>query len=548
VNIPNESTHDKQLLVVDVFENEEVQIHPFLDMLLHPFRTMQGIFEYISAWFFTRKITALLPAIPVLIVIPSIFGLAFYGWLQDRETTSQRYAQLVDEEFKRSDKLAAKDAKSEQDPIFRHDEDLAPKQISPYAEMLMRRLIQNDSTDQRWRYLIATQFGQRKRLGQARQMMRKMAPLGTRGFSPAHAWLAVDTISRNGVRDRADLLELINDLEVAQSWSGTGPALHSLLAELLEKEGRVAEAIKVLESYSANEPNLLIQLVGIAQRQGRGQLADETAAQATKLLLSRMAEPRSADVDHINYVRLCLMMKSYDQAARQSIDSMKRFPESMAFPRLLSEAYRLKYLTTVNTAGNGIQCDMDLLDAALKADPTNPSVTEEVAKLLALGSSASANLTQALARQLDEGKATTMTHLLLANGALRESKLEEAIPHLEVAARQAPNSPIVLNNLAVALARHSKVNYQRARQLIDRAVAIAGPDPELLDSQGEIRLLSEDYVGAVQSLEAAIGVDGKRIKTREKLMVAYDKAGLKDMVTAQRKQIEKLKNAVPGNK
>ncbi len=168
------------------------------------------------------------------------------------------------------------------------------------------------------------------------------------------------------------------------------------------------------------------------------------------------------------------------------------------------------------------------------------AVSEEVARLLARGGKASPALREALNQQLADGQATTMTHLMLATRALKESKLEKAIPHLEVALRNAPNAPVVLNNLAVALCRVSPSNAPRARELIDRALRVSGPNAEMLDSQGEIRMASGDYVGAVESFESAVGLDGTRIATRRRLMEAYEKAGMKEMVTVQANKIREL--------
>ncbi len=106
--------------------------------------------------------------------------------------------------------------------------------------------------------------------------------------------------------------------------------------------------------------------------------------------------------------------------------------------------------------------------------------------------------------------------------------------------RNAPNAPVVLNNLALALCRVSPENAQRSRELIDRALRISGPNAEILDTQGEIRMASGDYVGAVESFESAVGLDGKRIATRRRLMAAYEKAGMKDMVPVQENKIREL--------
>jgi cytochrome c-type biogenesis protein CcmH/NrfG len=146
---------------------------------------------------------------------------------------------------------------------------------------------------------------------------------------------------------------------------------------------------------------------------------------------------------------------------------------------------------------------------------------------------------------LADGKSTTMTHLMLATHWLKKGDFALAIPHLEVANRKSPNAPVILNNLALALLRVSPDNAQTAKALIDHALKISGPHPEMLDSQGEVRMTAGDYVGAVESFESAIGLDGNRISTRKRLIEAYEKAGLKDLVPVQAQKIRDIEAANP---
>jgi tetratricopeptide (TPR) repeat protein len=510
------------------FQQEEYQPHPLLDMLMHPYRSMQALFEYISAWLFTRQFNSLLwLLVPALIVIPLCI-LILYGLYLRMGTLTNRYALLVDNELRQCDTGLREEAGL-----------LQEQEISPYGELLLRRFVQIQNSDSRSRYFVATQFGRRGRVGQARQMMRSIAPKAGRGVPQAHAWLAVDTITRGAVRDQSEKLDLINDLKNAVTWSGTGPALYGVLADLLESEGRAAEAVEILGNADRSDPGLLVRMTAMALRNNYKTEAQQAAETAHKLLKQRIAAHTVNELDILLLAQLWLVENQIDNALRVILDGQKRFPASKSLARLLSESYRLKYMKTVRNTKAGLECDVNLLDAALKADSSNPSVIEEVAKLLAVGGSASPTLTEALEQQLAQGQATTVTHLMVSNRLLSQGDLAAAIPHLEVALRQAPDSTIVLNNLALSLARLSASNLPRAQTLIERAVKLAPSNAELLDSQGEIRMLANDFVGAVQSLESAVGLDGKRINTRQRLMQAYLKAGMNDMAEVQKRLIQK---------
>ena len=86
-----------------------------------------------------------------------------------------------------------------------------------------------------------------------------------------------------------------------------------------------------------------------------------------------------------------------------------------------------------------------------ESDPANPSVLEKVGELAANELLSSERVTT-FRKLLASGKSTAISHLLLAIGHLRR-KLEQALVHLELAHGLAPNNPIILNNLALALAR-----------------------------------------------------------------------------------------------
>ncbi len=503
------------------------------DMLTNPFRTSQGFIEYCLAWMFTRQWSALLGFLPVLLILFSLGGLTLYGWSVDRNTLVKRYSKWSEEELS-EDKV----------PTTTNANELMKMEgVSQFGEVLLQRVLHLEKSDTRSRYLVALQMGNRGRRGQARQLMRQLAPERNSGFAPAHAWLAIDRVLQGPIRDNASKLLLLNDLEVAATWTGTGTKLREILASLLESEGRVGDAIKVLQAAAENDSGAWIPLVEVATRNGRKQPADDASTKAKAIFTQRTAETTATVTDFINLARLWALEQNMDEAIRQTRLGLSRFPDDRNLKLVLSECFRVKFLMTFRETESGIQCNLEYLDEALKADPTNPIVSEEVAKLMARGGNVSPTLKLAMEKQLADGKSTTMTHLMLATHWLKKNDFATAIPHLEVADRKSPNAPVVLNNLALALIRVSPSNSQVARELIDRALRITGPNAEMLDSQGEIRMSAGDYVGAVASFESAIGLDGKRINSRKRLMEAYEKAGLKDMISVQAQKIREIETA-----
>ncbi len=503
----------------------------FIDVVLHPFHLLQSTVEYIQAWIFTRRWISLLAFLPALAILVAACGLIGYGAWVDQAKLLQRYSAWIETETANTKPAEA----TENDNKL-----LKEETVSAFGEMLLRRVLQLEKSNTRATYLVAAQLAKQGRVGQARQMMREIASTTSRGFPPAHAWLAVDRLMRTGVPNRDAKMELMHDLEVASGWDGTGPFLLSAYSDVLESEGKIGEAITVLSGAAKRAPELNVKLANLAYRHQRTQPLEQASLEARKLIQDRIRVDKATANDFAQLANLLLLERKPDEALEAAERGLRKEPENAALKRIASESLRMKYMLSIKTSETGTQVNMGLLDAALKIDPTNPSIAEEIAKLAALGQEATPELDKALNEQLANGQATAMTHLLLANRKLTTGDLKAAIPHLELALKQAPNSPVVLNNLSLAIARSQPENIDRALDLINRALAVVGNSPEFYDSHGEILMIKGDLLGAISSFEKAIGLDGKRLGTRRLLLKACELEGLAEMAEAQRAAIEKL--------
>jgi tetratricopeptide (TPR) repeat protein len=520
-----------------------------VQLVASPGQTLWGLLEYGMTWISTREWLKALVFLPALLILIAFGSVLTYGRFMDVGLISERYLALFDEiqaatssgdeNRKAGEDSPLSDSKSEtsSSSLLLAEDDLAP-----FAEDLLLRVLQLENSNTRATYLVAAQLARQGRLGQARQLMRSISDVGASGFPPAHAWLAADRVTRLGVQSEVEKQELLADLEIAIQWEGTGPLLISIYADLLEQEQRVAEALELLANASKKEPRLLPKLAAMAQKQDRSQYQQylDQALAASQARIEELQPSNTATpADYATLARVTLLKEDFDAAIDAVRAGLALNGNDRELRRLLSEIYRLKYRQslTPNSA------DIAMLDLALQADPTNPAISEDVAALVAMGNSASPELVGLLQQQLSSGRATALTHLLLANRSLRTGDLAVALPHLELAHAKAPNSPVILNNLAVVLARTDPGQLPRALELIQSAIRLSPPSAELLDSLGELQMLAGETVKAVTSFESAIGLDGSRINTREKLVEAYDKLGLKDMAEVQRKAIQKMQTS-----
>jgi tetratricopeptide (TPR) repeat protein len=120
--------------------------------------------------------------------------------------------------------------------------------------------------------------------------------------------------------------------------------------------------------------------------------------------------------------------------------------------------------------------------------------------------------------------------------------MPKAIAHWELCLAQNPNMILALNNLAVALSQADPPQFDRALDLLKRAMQVVGPDPELLDSHGEVLLRAGKVKDAITSLEQSLSLNPKRLGTRKQLEKAYRAADLAEQADAQLKQIQLLES------
>ncbi|MEZ6137264.1 MAG: hypothetical protein R3C53_20435 [Pirellulaceae bacterium] len=498
----------------------------FWEVVSSPGRLIFGGWEFMLAWLWTRPWGLL-----VAILLLPLSGLSFMliasqaTWFRSQEAALTQYWNLIDAE------LANHPATQSDEPAL-----VLEAPVTPYADLLLERVLRLDRSNTRANYLVATQLAKIGRVGQARFMLRQIAGESTAGFAPAHAWLAVDRATRLGVNSQTEKNLLLHDLEVALQWEGLGAPMRSLYADLLVSEGRVSEALTVLANAANTTPRLWLKVAAVANSTNRTD--DFTrAAQKIRERVDPRVNDKTADVaDYTDMANLSLLEQKPDDAIRWSQRGLALATDDAVLKRTLSEAYRAKYISESDFANHSFR--LELLDAALKADGSNPGVTQEIAKLIGLGQDVSSELDAALREKLTSGQATALTHVLLARRQIIDGRLEEAVGHLEIARQISPLSPIILNNLGVALARTApddKEKLTRAEQLLRTALRISRDDgkAELYDSLGEILLTEGKTLEAVESLEAALALDNTRLNTRRQLAIAYRKVGLIEIAEIQ---------------
>lgn len=460
----------------------------------------------------------------------------------------------------------------------RRPDDAAARVDQWRVQVPMRRMLQLGDSNPRVVYVVANQMARQGRLAIAARMMRDIAPVNSSGgFAYAHAWLS-DYTMLNWTGTEAQAVLLMGDLQAAERGGVTltSRQVRNYVA-LLNQTGRVQEALTVLQDYAPRYPELNVQLASLSKQAGHTGVRYQQALSASRQSFEAKREAGElVPQDWILAVQLELLDGVLDRAlvlARTGFESDVNNPE---LRRLFSDVLLAKHHSlnidigaididvastpqTDSSSGDAKGTedpaeaqagspttlpDLRYLDAAGKVDSSNPALVPEIAKAVMLGQRLSAQLEEVLERSLVDGTAPGIAHLILANKKLTGETPEAALPHLRLALRQMPNSPVVMNNLAYAVMKYEPDKLDEAQQLMERALSIPSGSAQerasMLDTLGEIRLTRGETLAAIEVFEQAIELDGGKMVTRKHLVEAYQQAGMPELAKAQQQRISEL--------
>jgi tetratricopeptide (TPR) repeat protein len=553
MNEPDLATARKQMLLKALSLR-----HAWLKAMLRPMFLLHAMQDAWASWFWTRNwFRVVLVGGPCLALLGLLVGGIGYGQAMDRSALLKRYAELAETERLKaapsSAVAAGEEAGSAQvspgdapaaDPL---DED----RTSPFGQMLYRRMLQLQDQSPGTQYMVALQLARDGKEAQAQRLMRKIAPPTANGFPPAHTWLALQFLGRGATRSPEARPELMHHLREAMKWGRVPPRLQAVYADLLEQDGQVVAAVRTLSKAADEDPSLQVPLTAMALRHGIKKTVDEASETAERALLEKLEGPNPKLEDQLSLASLWLIKGDPDKALEMLKEPGAAHPDDPRLKRLVSESLRVKFRKGIRQDGDRISLSFDLLDAALRADPSNPAVEADLALVLDMGQKLPDELNEVLKQYVAEGRASALTHLVFANQLISSGKIAEAVPHLEVAARQAPAAPIILNNLSLALAMTQPDQRLRAQTLIAEAIKVTPSNPVLLDTQGHIYLLSGQPLDAIAALEKVIRISPDRQDSRQLLAQAYRAAGLEELAQQQEEIVARpphdISNAPPGS-
>jgi tetratricopeptide (TPR) repeat protein len=509
-----------------------------------------GLFGLIIDWYMSRHWwrVLLFLGFPMLLIAAAI-GLTITGSVLNKGKLADYYLQIGERELQDADTDWAFDLTM----LTGKPEDLAAKKkIGRFTESVFRRALALQSNNERTQFVTAAILAQQGMFSQAIPIMRRLAPDKGQGYLPAHAWLASMMVSKGQVpKEQIPLLN--HHLQLGIKLDNAPPALLAAATQIALGQQDQGKAIDLLRQSAEKQPEYEAELLRLAIQLGNQRVAEQTAEKALPRLLALVEQGKATADDRIALADV-LLFQNDPEAARGAIESGLKDPnvsesDRQKLRRGLSELYRIQFNKSLVISANNWSADIRMLDAAMRSDPTNPNVAEDVAKLARIGGDRPPDeMIKQLNDFLAKGVATPTTHAWLAETYILRTNYNKAIEHLESLLARMPDNAQAHNNLAFALALSDPTKILIAKGHAEQAVKLSPGEADFHDTLGFILMQQGNLTDAISQFELAIEREPQRVDFHEHAAEAYEKNGNSQVAQAHRKIVEELKQQQPSSK
>jgi tetratricopeptide (TPR) repeat protein len=416
-----------------------------------------------------------------------------------------------------------------------------------YAEALFRRALELQSNNKRTRFVVGALLGNRGVIRQALAYMNSIAPESGAGYPPAHAWIA-NLMLQSKLTD-AEMPILKHHLDVAVKWEQAPANLLVAATQFAIQAKDNTRAIDMLRQSAEKSPEFEGELFRLAIQLNNKVVAEQTYEKALPRLLEKITNGVATAEDRISAADM-LFYKGELQAARVALEDGLKVDglapaDTAKLKYALSELYRLRFTQTLKATTGSWSADIRLLDQAMRIDPTNPKVAEQVAMLARIGGNSPPDeLMKQLNEFLAQGTATPVTHAWIAEAHILRKEYSDAINHLEDVVARMPDSAQSHNNLAYAIALSEPAKMQEALNHALEAVKAGPRVADFHDTLGFILMNLNRIAEAVSEIEIAVELQPGRPDFHERLANAYEQQGTKEMAAIHRELANKYTAAI----
>ncbi len=503
-----------------------------------PTKTMQGFLFLFDEWRGTRAWGQVALAIFPLLLLLTVFGFVAWGKSISSNRLLQSYIEAAEKAAPVKEDGTGANSEGEADESFAGngvlgaasntaDDPITAKEraeLTRYATLLYRRVLKVESNNKRASYYVAAQMGAQNNMEGARSIMSSLAPDKDNGYAAAHAWRAADLINRatnNGEQVDGEVLK--HHLEIASKWGGTNPLLLLRYGAMLEKEGKLNQALSLYQTASERDRRQLLVLADAFRRTGQPSRTQRAVQSAVNYFSRNLNKAEEAEEDRIQVARAHLLVNDQTKALEVLTEGLQTRPNKDDYRRAISEVYRLSYLSSAVLKEKQFSANLLYLDRAIEADPVNPQLANEIARLTGLlTTDDSSDVLSTVSLQLASGQSPLVSHMLYANLSYQKQNLAAAMLHWELLLEINPSVIPALRSLALANLETEKPDFDKSIELIERAEKLTEKSPSILDAKGDIYQRMNRLPEAAECYKELLIKAPLVLPTRRKLATVYE--------------------------
>ncbi len=409
----------------------------------------------------------------------------------------------------------------------------------PRAKLAIDALIRSDpsNTDAVFdRALLESKAGN---IDLARGIMEALA---TGAKSPnAALWRAqsIGDTTQFASWSKQQLIDYHKWVQVAVENSPNNPLPRRMLGDVRALVGNKKGAYEALLPIADIDTDTAYVVYFLQKDLGHTELALARGEKLDRVYRLRLQDDPKDTTARIQYGMLLASLQRIDEAKgeiKQGQDYATTAAEAMRLNKALSDllVYESVQLAQNDNTPRGLIERMSKLKQAADADPTNPDVLEAITQVCFEAAKSEDDQLTVLRESLVQNIDPDTSHFILGTIALNEGKVEEAAQHLELAAKNNPNMPGFLNNLAHAISHSETPDLERALRIANAANALVPNHPYLRETRGQIYVQLQRYTDAIADLEFALNAPELRPQVREGLAQAYQALGQTEIAKRQR--------------
>ncbi|MGE3822321.1 MAG: tetratricopeptide repeat protein, partial [Isosphaeraceae bacterium] len=399
------------------------------------------------------------------------------------------------------------------------------------AQACLKRLLTFDPDRDEVRYALGRAYDALGQVAQAREIMTALAPLGEKGYLPAHLWLAARLAAAGKVAPEAIKQAEAHFLVILKEYPKS-PLIKRSLGMLYAEHGQPNKAIPYLLDVAENDPQVLLTIANCHARNGDAASAAryrrEAVATSDKIvkenpkaplawLLSSQAAAASGD-----YAAAFAILTKGEEATKPNL-----FAKAKA---ALCDEWSMAVLKDAKRPESDRAAEaLEIVWNGLTCEPENEPLSKTMSLLLMLGGEngdAVRKRVTALAEAKTPPDAAAVARLALGNASFTRNQPAEALRHWKLGYDLAPDLPILANNYAWALAFAGESDPTRALSIIEQSLRSRENDPRLRGTRGLILRRLGRIDDARADLELAI--QGGNTHPEIKAALAGDPPGAKD--------------------